>query len=134
MAEANRALKKLPEDALLEVEEVASVTAYHVATSAAADVPIGEGRHGKRHDFKTGKTSSGIHLRNAISWKRGKGSATVRVDKEAFYWKYLEYGTVKMRAIGMFRRAGERLRGDHQARLLAGLERANRKMTAGSGS
>lgn len=134
MAQANRALKKLPEDARFEVEEVASVSAYQVVSAAVAKIPLGPAHHNQRHDFKTGITGPGIHLRTAVSWKRVKGGAQVRVDKEAFHWKYLEYGTVKMRAIGMFRAAGLAIRGDHQARLMQALERANRKMTAGSGA
>lgn len=127
MAQANRALRNLPEEARLEVEEVAGVTAYQVATDAAAEVPVGPGHRHQVHDFKTGFTGEGLHLKQAISWRRAKGGAVVRVDKRAFHWRYLEYGTVKMRAIGMFRRAVERARGGHGARLLQALGRANSK-------
>lgn len=132
MAQANRALKRLPEDARLEVEQVASVSAFQVVNSAKANTPLGPARHRQIHDFKTGITGKGIHLRDAISWKRVKGGAQVRVDREAFHWKYLEYGTVKMKALGMFRKAGEMVRGDHAARLLQALERANRKLSGGA--
>jgi HK97 gp10 family phage protein len=115
MAQANRALRKLPEDARLAVEEVSSVTAFQIVQTARSTIPLGPGRHG-------------LHLRDAVSWQRTKGGARVRVDRQAFHWKFLEYGTVKMRAIGMFRAAGEAIRGDHAGRLLSALERATRQM------
>lgn len=132
MAQANRALKRLPEDARSEVEQVASVTAYHVVSKATSEIPLGPARHRQIHDFKTGVTGTGIHLRTAVSWKQVKGGAVVRVDKEAFHWKFLEYGTVHMRAIGMFRKAGDAMRGDHETRLLQALARANSKMSKGA--
>lgn len=131
MAEANRALRQLPENARLAVEEVASVTAFQVAREAAAEIPVGRGRQGQIHNFKTGLTSAGTHLRELVSWKRTTGGAQVRVDKRGYYWRFLEYGTSKMKAIGMFRRAGDANRAGHAARLLAALERENTKMTKG---
>jgi hypothetical protein len=52
----------------------------------------------------------------------------VRVQKAAFYWKYLEYGTKFIAARGMFRRAGDRHREEHRRRLLDALRRANSKL------
>lgn len=122
MAEANRRLRQLPEDLAADVQQVSGVTAFNIARAAAADVPLGPGR-------------DGIHLRTAIGWAySGKVAATVRVPKGAFYWKFLEYGTIKRSALAMFRRAGEANRADHGSRLMQVLERATGRLDQGGGT
>ncbi len=118
MAQANRALKQLPEDIALEVRTVTGTTAFNVARQAAADIPLSEGQPQGR-----------AHLRELVSWAwTGKLAAVVRVDKEGFFWKYLEYGTKFIPARGMFRRAADANRTDHAGRLQNALERANSKL------
>lgn len=48
-----------------------------------------------------------VHLKPAIKTKRERGTptrieSTVRVQKSAFYWRFHEYGTVKMAARPFF--------------------------------
>ncbi len=58
----------------------------------------------------------------------GKLAAIVRVAKETFHWRFLEYGTVHMRALGMFRHAKEANQADHENRLNGALQRANSRL------
>ena len=64
-----------------------------------------------------------ISARNVLKGK------VVGVEKgDAYYWKFLEYGTVKMEATPMFRPAADAVSNDHNTRLMQALERAKSRM------
>lgn len=111
--ECNRALKRLPEFARDQSQQTIDTTAFQIARDASRRAPR-----------RTGK------LQNAITWKSRprSTSAIVAVDSLAFYWKYFEYGTVKMESRPMFRPAAEANAADHDRRMIAGLERALTRM------
>jgi HK97 gp10 family phage protein len=117
LAETNAALRKLPDDARAEVQQVFDVTAFQVAQKAIAAAPE-----------RAPTAKHGVHLKDAFSWKRRKFGAVVGVDPRAFHWKFFEYGTKYMPARPMFRPAMEAMRADHRARLVQALERAKSKM------
>lgn len=102
LKEANRALKQLPEFARVHVQQMMDVTAHQVAEGARRRAPV-----------RTGA------LARAIGWSSRPRSlsAVAGVDPSAFYWKFLEYGTVRMGARPMFRPAAVAMEADHQARL-----------------
>lgn len=107
--EANRALRALPEYVRVDVQQVIDVSAFHVWQAMRG-----------RARRLTGR------LIDAIKWaSRPRSlSAVVGVEAVAFYWKYLEYGTVKMAAKPFARPAAESQKPDHERRLVAGLSRA----------
>lgn len=110
MKQANRALKMLPDKAKGEAQQAIDTTAFYVARGAIARAP----------------QLTGL-LQRSIAWQRRPRSvsAVVGVDNaEAYYWKFLEYGTVKMSARPMFRPAAEAEREAHLSRLERALERA----------
>jgi HK97 gp10 family phage protein len=111
--QCNRALKRLPDFAKLETQRAIDVTAFQLARMAASKAP-----------HLTGKLQTGI------TWKSRPQNlfAVVLVDSEAFYWKYFEYGTVKMGARPMFRPAAEAVGPDHDQRMMQGLEKALTQM------
>lgn len=111
LKEANAALRKLPEFARDDAQQVMDVTAFRVATDAKA---------GASAHRKTGL------LDRSIKWARRLRSlsAVVGIEPEAFYWKYLEYGTVHQPARPFLRPAADRNKDDHHRRLIQGLERA----------
>lgn len=121
MAEANRAIRQLPEAVKLATQQVAEVTAFQYVQAVKPEIPIGSGIH------RWQDVTHIMHLRNAVTWKRRGNGAVVGVDVDAFYWKYLEWGTKFIQAMGMFRRTADRLRGDHRSRLLQALQAANRQ-------
>ena len=84
-------------------------TAFQIAREASRRAPELTGR-----------------LKNAITWKSRPRSlsAIVGIDASAFYWKYLEYGTVKMGARPFMRPAAEAMAADHDQRMVQGLRRA----------
>lgn len=120
LRESNRALKKLPDYARVETQQVMEASAYRVVAAATAAAPARD-KEGPSH---------GIHLKDAIRWKRRKFGAVVGVDRRAYHWKFWEYGTKLMPAQPFFRPAAAAQRGDHQARLTAALLRAKTKMSA----
>ena len=117
LKEANRALKQLPELARAEAQQVMDTTAFQVAAKATALAPA-----------RSAKPKHGIHLKDAIRWKRRRGSAVVGVDPRAFHWKFWEYGTSKMAARPMFRPAADAVRASHQTQMAEALSRAGTKM------
>ena len=92
LKEANRALKKLPDFAKAKAQDVMDVTAFNVSQGAQ-----------RRVRRRTGQ------LAGDISWQRRPRSlsAVVGVAARSFYWKFLEYGTVKMAAKPFVRPAAE---------------------------
>ena len=113
--ECNQALKRLPEFARHEAQRTIDVTAFQVSQRASRHAPRRTGR-----------------LQAAVTWQSRPRSvsAIVAVEGDAFYWKYLEYGTVKMAARPFLRPAAEALAHDHQQRMVDGLERALTRMAA----
>lgn len=116
--DCNRALKRLPEHARGEAQQTVDTTAFHISRGAEQRAPVGV------------RARRRVRLRGAITWKSRPRSvsAVVLVDAEAFHWKFLEYGTVKMQARPMFRPAAEAMAADHDQRMAAGLQRALTKM------
>lgn len=111
--ECNRALKRLPEFAREQSQKTIDTTAFHIARQAASRAP----------------RRTGV-LQGAITWKSRPRSlsAIVGVEGQAFYWKYLEHGTVKMGAKPFLRPAAEAMTADHEQRMMQGLERALTQM------
>lgn len=109
MKQANAALRKLPPQAKREAQGAMNTTAERVAAGATARAPE-----------RTGL------LKGSIRWESRPSAvmAVVGVDTRAFYWKFLEYGTVKMSARPMFRPAAEAERDAHLERLQEALEHA----------
>ncbi len=107
LKEANRALKRLPDFAKDRVQQVMDVTAFQVSQAAKAKAPRDTGR-----------------LQQAIGWQSRPRSlsAIAGIDPSAFYWKYLEYGTVKMAARPFWRPAAIAMQADHAARMEQALE------------
>lgn len=98
-----------------------NVTAFRVSGDAARSAPVSaDGSHGQQPGF----------LRNAIGWtaRPRSLSAVVTVLKDAFYWKFVEYGTRHMSARPMFRPAADGNRQDHHTRMIGALTRANSQM------
>lgn len=85
-----RALQQTPEIAKEELRHVVSTTAFAIAQRMRATV----------------QRASGLLASNIGTSQRGlTGYATIGVD--AFYWHFLEYGTVKMGAKPFVRPSGE---------------------------
>lgn len=118
LKEANAALRKLPEFARDDAQKVFDVTAFQVSRAAQAQAPN-----------KTGL------LRRSIDWatRPRSLSAVVTVAREAFYWRFVEFGTVKMPARPFFRPAALSMREDHHQRLIQALERAANKVKQAAG-
>jgi HK97 gp10 family phage protein len=117
LKEANAALRRLPEFAKIEVQIVIDVTAYQVAQGAIARAPEDTGRlkHSITNQSRPRTVSSVVGIQ--------QGFITF-----PYYWKFIEYGTVKMGARPMFRPAAMAVEGDHQARLEQALLKAANRM------
>jgi HK97 gp10 family phage protein len=111
--ECNRALKLLPEFAKDQAQRTIDTTAFQISRLASQKAPRRTGR-----------------LQEKITWKSRPRSvsAIVAVESEAFYWKYLEYGTVHLGARPFLRPAAEAMATDHDQRMIQGLERALTQM------
>lgn len=109
LREANAALKRLPDFAKAAAQKVMDVSAFQVARGAQTRV--------RR---RTG------HLAGAITWQSRPRSVSsvVGVARTAYYWKFLEYGTVKMAARPFMRPAAAGVERDHQQRLEVALRGA----------
>lgn len=122
LKEANKALRRLPEPHVKgEVQQTIDVTAYAVSRVAASTAPRSrDGSHGRPPGF----------MARSISWARRPRSLTavVTVAREAFYWRFVEYGTKRFSARPFLRPAADGVRLDHKQRLVAALTRASTKM------
>ena len=121
LKEAQRALKQLPEFAKLQAQEAMNVTAFTIARRAEGRAPRGA----------TGR------LKRAITWAARPRSVTAVVGVDAtvaFYWKYLEYGTVKMGARPFLRPAAEAEQSAHAQRLFKALEKAANQVEVAAAS
>ena len=106
LKEANAALKRLPEHVKPAVQQVMDVTAFQVSRGAQSRAP----------------RRTGV-LVKSIQWQSRPRSlsAVVGVLPEAFYWKFLEYGTVKMGSRPFMRPAAVAMEADHENRLVQAL-------------
>lgn len=114
LKEANRALRRLPAFAQEEAQRTFDVTAFHFARMASASAPRDTGT-----------------LANSITWKSRPRSLSAVVlinQRDAFYWKFQEYGTKTRGARPFLRPTAVRLSADHRTRLLQGLGRAMARM------
>ena len=113
LREAKAALRRLPEFVRHGVQIELNTTAIKMVAEMERRVPI-----------RTGK------LLALIRWedRSDKFSAVVGIENAAFYWKFLEYGTVKMQARPFARPAAAAVRDDHDRRLLDALEEANEQV------
>ncbi len=118
--EADRAISRLPEYVKGEVQIAATQTTVAIATRAAVLAPRSkDGSHGHPPGF----------LATQIGWAASKGiSAIVGVTRKAFYWKFLEYGTVKEQARPFFRPAADEERPRHLQRVKDALIRSKNRM------
>jgi len=121
LKEANAALRRLPEFAKAKAQREIDVTAFQVHAGALARVR-------RRTGF----------LALVLGWQSRPGtvSAVVGVENDtAFYWKFLEYGTVHMSAKPFMRPAAEAVEADHESRLVRALsEAADQVEQAASGA
>lgn len=125
LKEANAALKRLPEHVKPGVQQVIDVTAFQIARGAEARAPFRQPAN-----VRSGPNRGGGLLKRSIQWRSRPRSlsAVVGVLGDAFYYYFLEYGTVKMQARPFIRPAAEAMQGDHELRMLQVLERAKTKM------
>jgi HK97 gp10 family phage protein len=109
LKEANRALRKLPKYAKEQIQPVMDKTAYLVANQAAARAPRGE----------TG------NLRRGFRWESKPRSVAAHVIIEgAYYWRFVEFGTVKMPARPFIRPTADALRSEHRRNVQRALDEA----------
>lgn len=110
LKEANRALRSLPEWAKPGLQKVMDTTGYRVSSRASATVA-------RRTGF----------LQARIKWQSRPRTlaAVVGVAPEAFYWKFLEYGTVKMQAQPFLRPAAQAEEGQHGQAVVDALKRVD---------
>lgn len=114
MKQANAVLRRLPAAAKAAAQQVMDVTAFQVARAAEARAPRDTGR-----------------LKGSIAWESRPRSTKAVVgvrDPQAYYWKYIEYGTVKMQARPMFRPAAMSVEREHERRLEQALRKAEREL------
>lgn len=109
LKEANRALRKLPEFAKRRAQHEMDVTAFQVAKGAE-----------QRVARRTGQLAADIRWES----RPRSLSAVVGIAFRSFYWKFLEYGTVKMGARPFMRPAAEAVADDHGKRLIRALAEA----------
>ena len=126
LKEANAALKKLPEFAKVRAQTVQDVTAFRVAAIAKTKV-------------RRSALDKLLHLQDAITWASRPRSVSSVVGVPSgqgspFYWKFLEYGTVKMGARPMFRPAADAVRNQHQSDLMRVLEDAANQVERAQGA
>ncbi len=113
LRDANRALKQLPDFAKVAAQEVMDVTAFRVWGNAQSRVP-------RRTGF----------LASRLRWESRPRSvsAVVGVEPDAYYWKYLEYGTKTIAARPFMRPSAMSEEANHQDRLEQALEKAANQM------
>lgn len=123
LKEANAALRRLPDFAKAEAQGVMDVTAFQVERGAAERAPEDTGR--LKFSIKRQSRPKSV-------------TAVVGIEKGAmtypYWWKYIEYGTVKMTARPMFRPAAMAVESDHEARLARALDKAADAMARSAGS
>lgn len=124
LKEANAALRRLPEFAKAEAQAVMDATAYQVEREAVARAPEGE----------TGRLKESIQRQSRPRTVSAVVGIAYGFASYPFYWKFVEYGTVKMGARPMFRPAAMAVEGDHAARLEQALLRAATRMERSAGS
>lgn len=119
LKEANRALRALPEAAKPGIQQVMDTTGYRVSQGAKSRVAR-----------RTGL------LQSRIGWQSRPRTlaAVVGIEKDAYYWKFVEYGTVHMNAQPFLRPAAQAEESNHQHALIQALEKANTQMERAAAS
>lgn len=118
LTEANRALRQLPAFARPRVQTVMDRTGFRVSQRA--------------HQLVRRRTGL---LAEKIRWESRPRTlgAVVGVDPVAFYWKFVEYGTVNMGAHPFMRPAAESERDAHQRDIVTALEQAGYQVEVAAG-
>lgn len=119
LREAVAALRKLPVDMRADAQAAINTTAFQVARSAQASV----------------RRRTGL-LASRIEWEARPRSlsAVVRIAGDAFYWKFIEYGTVRMPARPFLRPAAMAAERDHEQRLNQAIDKSLRKLERSASS
>lgn len=125
MGAANRLLRKLPEAVRLEAQTVAEATAFQFVQMVKPQIPKGSGIH------RWQSVTELMHLRDVVRWVRRSGGAAVAVPVDAFYWKFLEWGTKHFGPRAYFRQTAAAIRPDHRRRMADALRRARTQVTNG---
>lgn len=123
MAEANRLIRRLPEEVRLEVQQVADVTAFRFVQMVQPQIPTGTGVHHWQDVTQI------MHLKDTVQWRRRGVGAVVGVAIDAFYWKFLEFGTIHITPRRWFRQTAAALSFNHKQRMGQALQRARNKVT-----
>lgn len=119
LRESNAALRKLPYFAKANVQQAIDTTAFHVEQGAKQRV----------------RRRTGFLLMRIKRQSRPRTvSAVVGVENEAFYWKFLEYGTVKMGAFPFMRPAADAAKAGHEQRMNRALEESANQVERSAGS
>lgn len=95
-----RALRTMPDVVRQELRQVVGVTAFALANRIRATAPRDTGL-----------------LRGAVSSRVTGLTGRVELGVDAFYWHFVEYGTVRMAARPFVRPAGELEAADFERRL-----------------
>ena len=85
-----RAIKQAPELVRVHAADVVAKTAFASYRRMLATVPVATG-----------------NLRRSLDWSNRGLSGRVVIKPEGFYWRFIEYGTVKMPASPFIRPAAE---------------------------
>jgi len=93
-----------PREAASLVRATVRAVAAEVRDDARAAVPVKSGTLSKAIMVRGRRTKRGL-IRADVSVTRGKGAR-----HDAFYWRFLEYGTVHIPEMAIFRRAAEAFR------------------------
>lgn len=125
LKQANKALRALPGLAKDELQKTFDTTAFQVSRRMASLAPVMAQPDKRRQPGQ---------LRRAIGWKSRPGSlsAVVTINTAmAYWWKFVEFGTVKMSAQPFARPSADAERSDHNARTTRALETAGARMSRG---
>jgi len=118
LKEANAALRQLPDFAKPKAQGVMDVSAFLVFQGAEARVKRRTGFLASQLDWASRPQS----VSAVVGVNDGHGLHAD--ERPAFYWKFLEYGTVKMAAQPFMRPAAEAVEADHESRLVRALSEA----------
>lgn len=116
--EAMAALKSLPDRMKVRAADEIEVTAFQFERMAEARVRV-----------RTGLLKA--RLARKVNKRTPRGDVGFE-GPEAFYWKYLEYGTVNMSAKPFLRPTAEALKEDHHRRMDLAMERAGNDIASGA--
>jgi HK97 gp10 family phage protein len=104
-----RALKTAPDTVQLYAADAVTKTGFAIAQRARALVPVGA----------TGALKRAIASAPASTTRSGPSGRVGLDSPEVFYWRYVEFGTVRVRARPFFRPAADAEADDYVARIRA---------------